>query len=845
VLDTSLIQHLLNCLLIDTSATVVDLALTILIMFLPHITTTLVSILPKLFLVYARVLCWDLYNNQKVNKQTDSDSENSSPISENGCFAFDPSWALLERSFDNVQSITPKANYLFTFLYGLFPLNFMNFVRKPRRYLKMKNYPNAEGLDLNQGMIRTRTEAHRSVHVLHPNFFTTTPDDELTDNKWLKADPADLVSECLGLCIAVSNTLSDPGPPPTSKLPEIPKVAKKLRPIPSAPATTTDDGAVSPTELRSNSWRNTLSTTPTTPSSNANYPVDPMRVPPRRSSRASLLDPTRSSKDNSRNTSPTAVEREDAQGGRPRSPPKKLSTPPRQSSPPLDKRFPRLQAFAQALAGSTITNPTSPDGQPHGTVVLQREIMLLKNDLNFERYLKQQHLAHIGQLQRKHINEATIESEAQNLYNTNRTLKAKLLRANELYAQLKKETQTSRSQSKKYEEQLSSKVKTYREEEKQWLTEMEALRHDFERLTQECERLRNLVVESEIREHHSKNSLVTMQRDLEEMGCLKKQIEEMEAKVQGLEMQELEHQRTQEDHDILRNELETVKMELASRDAEKERTKKTYDHKVAVLEARLRTAAATGGPNSQLPASVQQMIDSALAASNSKLQQLRRAHTMLLHKYTELELRAQNLEAGRPSRPLTSPHSSDVPRPGSVLSLTRFADDAAMFPEVPTSLPSSLSRSNSISRRQDLHSAGGSTRRPHAFTDPALFEEDRIIPEDSFLSSQAPMSSRALGLSFERSQMDREHARPARYESLQNLRSQPVRSASPNREHEERRQQQSKLGPAFEPEYTHDFHVRATEPLNITKSAPGSGSPAEPVPIRYGGRGMFSPCLRE
>src|SRR5215470_9808115 len=57
VLQTPLLEHLLKCLTVDTSTTVLSLALTTLVMFLPHIPNSLVPYLPRLFIVYSRILC--------------------------------------------------------------------------------------------------------------------------------------------------------------------------------------------------------------------------------------------------------------------------------------------------------------------------------------------------------------------------------------------------------------------------------------------------------------------------------------------------------------------------------------------------------------------------------------------------------------------------------------------------------------------------------------------------------------------------------------------------------------------------------------------------------------------
>ena len=154
---------------------------------------------------------------------------------------------------------------------------------------------------------------------------------------------------------------------------------------------------------------------------------------------------------------------------------------------------PSLDNFAQKVAGS---DPHTADEFKTQTIAsLQREIMLLKNDLNFERYLKLQQLAHIGQLQRKHIKEATADAETQNLINANKTLKARLTKADELYAQLKKETLTSRSQSKKWESDLSAKVRLYRENEKSWNSDGDSLRFELQRTQADYEHLKKIVRE--------------------------------------------------------------------------------------------------------------------------------------------------------------------------------------------------------------------------------------------------------------------------------------------------------------------------------------------------------------
>lgn len=46
---------------------------------------------------------------------------------------------------------------------------------------------------------------------------------------------------------------------------------------------------------------------------------------------------------------------------------------------------------------------------------LKREVLLLRNELNFEMFLKQQHLQHIGRLHREHVMDISVEAERQQM----------------------------------------------------------------------------------------------------------------------------------------------------------------------------------------------------------------------------------------------------------------------------------------------------------------------------------------------------------------------------------------------------------------------------------------------
>ena len=102
---------------------------------------------------------------------------------------------------------------------------------------------------------------------------------------------------------------------------------------------------------------------------------------------------------------------------------------------------------------------------------LQRSNAVLRNQLSFELYLKEQHLQHIGKLHRDRIADAAIEAEQQNQYNTVRTLRAQLQAAQALQERQRAELQATSNRHIQWERELNAKLNMYREERRAWTTE--------------------------------------------------------------------------------------------------------------------------------------------------------------------------------------------------------------------------------------------------------------------------------------------------------------------------------------------------------------------------------------
>ncbi|PKK68279.1 hypothetical protein RhiirC2_782450 [Rhizophagus irregularis] len=138
----------------------------------------------------------------------------------------------------------------------------------------------------------------------------------------------------------------------------------------------------------------------------------------------------------------------------------------------------------------TVNHPTSPpeNESPPTTnttntqasvAYLQREIMLLRNELNFELYLKQQHLQHIGRLHRDHILDSTVEAERQNLYNTCKILKSQLSQTQAAFDRQKTETANTKKKHVQWENELNNKLKQYKNEKKEWKSVLDKLEQEL------------------------------------------------------------------------------------------------------------------------------------------------------------------------------------------------------------------------------------------------------------------------------------------------------------------------------------------------------------------------------
>lgn len=131
----------------------------------------------------------------------------------------DLEWQRLESTFEAATSSAPPSQQYFTFLYYLFPCNTIRFLRGPTQYLIDKQVPSPYTVDweeaLDEDQIKSRSEVSllhgqswsvpddtplQSIlraHTVHPLLIWSDAQTELAnDSHWVQYDVARIVGEC-------------------------------------------------------------------------------------------------------------------------------------------------------------------------------------------------------------------------------------------------------------------------------------------------------------------------------------------------------------------------------------------------------------------------------------------------------------------------------------------------------------------------------------------------------------------------------------------------------------------------------------------------------------------------
>jgi hypothetical protein len=630
-------------------------------MILPYMPTSLVRYLPTLFNIYARLLFWDRERSGSIEFIGDDLSPKNPNPSTSG-------WDACLYAPESDELTIPHLLSYFTILYGLYPINFMDYIRKPQRYLRHAQASNPEEIKVQPTEIRHKSEAFRQCHLLHPNFYTLTIDSEKTDfNRWHRSEPAELVAECMALCISPESSICMPNG--TNAIPSGPiRFVSEEFDRDGVDAALLSGSSVLEPPIES--WR--LAQSPTADSASGS-----------RINVSTLRQSSQSSHLSNRDSMENRTTYQDPGGDSPTLPPHLvMSSSHTQLQDMIYSNKVIKSGLNQSLANDSVPSlslshqesiPEKPVSQPQlaqpnlnsplvATDVnahiaqLQKYILLLQNDLSFERYLKQQHVAHIGGLRQRLVKEAAGEAETQNLIINNRNLKSRLEDAKKAEMQVRKESEKSRTLAKKWESDLSIKLKNLREETKRLKSEEDGLRRELQSSNIECQKLRKLLCDAEVTQLNSTQGLQSVELSNAEIDRLKSEVDRLVLSERDFQAREKEREAAITAAAGAENRAEILSMKLISRETELLHTRQLYETQILNLRSKLlETQENSRGPEKARDTSA--ILESALAASKAKQAELQKQYSLLMRKYTVLQSSLLDMN----SSPSSAPPRSEIP----------------------------------------------------------------------------------------------------------------------------------------------------------------------------------------
>ena len=642
VLQTPLFASILQSLQKDSSTTTVAMALVSLNMLLPYIPTSLVPFLPTLFNIYARLLFWDRDKSFAV-AHTEQEVEAGTP---------DPNstWEECYLNPDHDPYTIPHLADYFTLLYGLYPINFVDYIRKPQRYLRHAN--NAEDIDVEATEIRHRSGRFRQFHLLHPNFYNLTIESEKTDlSRWIKSDPHEVLGECTALSVfpdAATEGRYAVSPPPGVFGLYVPVGADRDGLNSALLSSSIAGDATSSRDSLSATWRQTQPSTLDTQIALSGAPSV------RRNSQSSHVSAGKESGE--------AARPRDVAPDSPTLPPHLVRSPSNSQLQDMIQSNKVIKSgLHQSLGNESVLSlplsqqesipdratahipiPRQANSSPGPAVdngdqlsQVYHQNLLLQNDLQFERYVKQQHMAHIGGLRRKQLREEATEAETQNLVMAARNLRHRLDEAKRGESQIKKEADHRRNMSKKWESDLTARLKNLREEQKKWAAAKDELENELGTIRTECERLRQVVTKAEEAKVRAEQALEAIDINADEIERLRGEVAQLTASEREFQGKQTSMQLAMEEAAASKAQASQLDRELRARDEQLRQSRHMYESQIVMLSTKLADAREQYQGDSH--ANVAAVFESALAASRAKQTELQKQYTALMRKYTVLQ----------------------------------------------------------------------------------------------------------------------------------------------------------------------------------------------------------------
>ncbi|EIN07442.1 hypothetical protein PUNSTDRAFT_105179 [Punctularia strigosozonata HHB-11173 SS5] len=604
-----LMSSLLHTLLLDNSSTVCTMGLTLMTKLLPmfakEASDSLKGMLPDLLSILARMLCW---KHRQVGTPPSPESEGAEPSDEDDdppasqeekrelFIRDDIPWKCLQAT---INTTPPSPHQFLTILYYLFPCNVIRFLRDPLPYLEQYNIKSPYTISweevLDEVQLKTRVEPLLRGHVMHPSLIWRDAATELSEDwDWSNNDLAEIVTESFMLDVRNAGLAVRQSP------------QNKRRGTQAVDATTFEaEDSNTPRVHSLNiqedtrphvSLRTMIDTALMLKSGEEVEVVDP--VPGWPSTTILSSHATRARRNDQY---ANAVHEEDYEG-------EELSS--------------------RAL--QTVSN-------------LQREILLLRNELNFEVWLSRENVKHIGRLYKNHILTKDAEVEQQGLRNKLRDLRAQVVRLQKELKEQKELAARTKQQNKEWNENLQKRLDTFREKNRKWEADTANLRSDNAKLEAQGKLLADAV-----------NRVFTLETKIKETAPQVERLKDYERRIeQHTTMQMLWDEDVQKLNDQ-EEEMKAMmsrykKMEMRVEAFEQQQSKMESDARAArlriqELEAQVGQSRPVGEPTQQsfLVASIEAAAKEKDALRKSN-EQLRKTSTSLREENEALKARLEQV----------------------------------------------------------------------------------------------------------------------------------------------------------------------------------------------------------
>ncbi|TFK27367.1 hypothetical protein FA15DRAFT_679018 [Coprinopsis marcescibilis] len=440
IANHNLVNSLRKCLLLDNSATVCTAALTFLIQLLPyfavHTKMVLRSMLPVLFAIMARLLCWKERLPPPPKEGYNQEFEKELYTDTTRVFHMAPGsdWERLEMSFHGTTSVPPSPRYYFTMIYYLYPSNTLKFIRAPAKYINDSNLPSPYTEPWEQVFdhdeIRRESENLMREHICHPFLIWSDAASELTRTEfWSKYDVPRIVSEAtmldirylsIGLRERYGNVNEAPSgdgqdEDQTHFIKAIDLSSKKI-------VISLQDMIDASVALKSNI--DVEITKPYKRWSSLIFPHPQAKIPSDKGDKQKEIEPLFSKE---------------------------------------------VEAIALPHVAEVVSG-------------LQKEVLLLRNELNFELWHSRENAKHVGRLYEDRILMRSAESERQGLYNKLRKYRSQVTALENELRENKQQSALAKTRYADWTKELQDKLKALREERKKLASETAAVRSSEENL---------------------------------------------------------------------------------------------------------------------------------------------------------------------------------------------------------------------------------------------------------------------------------------------------------------------------------------------------------------------------